>query len=240
MDGERPEVAARLTRLVGVPQVSISLSDRWMPLGKPVLNNGSWDTTPAREAVLSKRNSLIAPLVQQQLQAWWLAAPKGANAPNWDIVSTCAIKNQPGLLLVEAKAHDREQIGKSDRCTSGHEGNRTQIQHAIGEAAAGLRLATGGEWNISRDSHYQLSNRFAWSWKLASMGIPVVLLYLGFLNAREMSDQGLPFCSTDHWEGVLKSYGKGTVDNSCWGQWLDIRGVSLLPLIRAIDLPFDG
>lgn len=35
-----------------------------------------------------------------------------------------------------------------------------------------------------------MSNRFAWAWKLATMEVPVVLVYLGFLNATEMGDQG--------------------------------------------------
>jgi hypothetical protein len=44
-------------------------------------------------------------------------------------------------------------------------------------------------WTLSRDSHYQLTNRFAWAWKLASMGVPVVLGYLGFQGAAEMKDR---------------------------------------------------
>ena len=240
VDGDREEVAGRLTKLVSVPEVSISPSDRWMPYGKPVRENGSWDMTPAKEVILSQPSFLVETSIQRQLRAWWLAVPKRANAPNWDIASTCIVRNKPGLLLVEAKAHDNEQMGRADRCGSQHAGNREQIQSAINDAAAGLRLASGGSWNISRDSHYQLSNRFAWSWKLASLGIPVVLLYLGFLNARDVADRGQPFCSEAHWEQVLRSYGEGIVDDGCWGQWLDVDGVPLLPLIRGVDQPFGG
>ena len=42
-------------------------------------------------------------------------------------------------------------------------------------ARNGLSAATGLQWGLSRDDHYQLSNRFAWCWKLATLGIPVVL-----------------------------------------------------------------
>ena len=63
--------------------------------------------------------------------------------------------------------------------------NHNQIGDAIQQANHGLEPLLPG-WDLSRDSHYQLSNRFAWSWKIASMGVPVVLVYLGFLNADEM------------------------------------------------------
>ena len=58
------------------------------------------------------------------------------------------------------------------------------------EANAGLRKLPTGQWALSTRHHYQLSNRFAWSWKLAMLGVPVVLLYLGFLNAQDMQDDG--------------------------------------------------
>ena len=113
-----------------------------------------------------------------------------------------------------------------------------QIRQAIAEAAAGLESVTGGRWCISRDHHYQLSNRFAWSWKLASLGIPVVLVYLGFLNAQDMVDRSSPFQSEDEWDRTLREYCKGVVDEGCWGNRLDIAGAPLLPLIRAVDQPF--
>ena len=58
------------------------------------------------------------------------------------------------------------------------------------EAAEGLRCETGKLWGLSRDHHYRFSNRFAWSWKLATFGLLAVLVYLGFLNAQEMADEG--------------------------------------------------
>ena len=244
MDGGREEVAGRLTRLVGrQSDVIISGGDRWMPFGKPVQKeDNSWDRTPADEAKLDGLTALFAPDARSrrelgdQLRKWWLAVPKGANTPNWDIASTCTIKGQRGLLLVEAKAHSAE-LGESDSCGSGNLGNRERIRLAITEAAAGLQTATGGAWNLSPDSHYQLSNRFAWSWKLASLGIPVILLYLGFLNAEDIADRGQVFGSAGQWETSLKAHSEGVVDNRCWGQWIDIDGVPLLSLIRGVDQP---
>ena len=184
-NGGREEVAARLTRLVGLQKdVIIGRGDRWMPCGKPVQReDNSWDRTPIHEANLNGLTALFARDARcrrelgDQLGQWWLAFPKGANTPNWDITSTCTIKGRRGLLLVEAKAHSAE-LGESDSCGSENPGNRQRICLAITDAAAGLQAATGGTWELSPDSHYQLSNRFAWSWKLASLGIPIMLLYL--------------------------------------------------------------
>ena len=114
-----------------------------------------------------------------------------------------------------------------------------QIARGIVEASDGLASATGKPWGLSRDHRYQLSNRFAWSWKLASLGMPVVLLYLGFLNAQDMADDGPLFRSEGEWTRVLRDHSRGAVDETCWGEWLDIAGTPLIPLIRGIDQPFD-
>ena len=194
-DGERGDVAVRLTRLVNLTEVVVYTEDRWQPHGRPVLRNCSWDTSPSDEAVLSRQNDLVSPDVSRQLRSWWLAVTRGSTmTPSWDLATTCTIRNRPGLLLMEAKAHSAEldHLGKrTPRTTNGWK-NHERIGAAIAEANEGLRLVNGRPWALSRDSHYQLSNRFAWAWKLASLGIPVVLVYLGFLNAVEMTDRGRP------------------------------------------------
>ena len=53
-----------------------------------------------------------------------------------------------------------------------------------------------------------------------------------------MADRGETFSSEANWEDALKSHYKEVVDSSCWGRWLDVNGVPLLPLIRAINQPF--
>lgn len=239
MDGEREEVAARLTNLVNVPGVAVAPDDQWEPYGKPVWQEGKWDLTPTREAQLGKANNLVSGAINRQLLDWWLVHTRNSATPNWDIASACTVKGQPGLLLVEAKAHLTELSPKSDQCGSTNMANREQIQLAIAAANATLQSTTGNLWNLSRDHHYQLSNRFAWAWKLADLGVPVVLVYLGFLNAQDMIGVNTElFQSAEHWAQSVKEYGKGVIDNSCWGQWLDIGGTPLLPLIRAYDQPF--
>ena len=244
VDGIRREVSGRLTRLVDLPDVTVSARDRWAPFGKPVFIDGSWDTQHSGEVVLSEPNGLVPHSIQRQLQAWWLAVPRGANAPNWDIVSTCHIRGEPGLLLVEAKAHSKEldRGGKSlgSNASPNSIKNHERIDVAIAEAATQFQEATGKRWDISRDHHYQLSNRFAWSWKLASLSIPVVLLYLGYLNAHDMADRGPVFRSKAEWRRTLKDHSRDVIEETCWEEWLDFCGVPFIAIIRGIDQPFDS
>ena len=219
----------------------ISAADRWLPYGKPVLReSGEWDDTPARETQLGKANTLVSGGINQQLLDWWLTVQtKNITTPSWDIASTCHINGQPGLLLVEAKAHLKELRPKRDRCYSKNPANRKRIQQAIEQANAALAAATGNPWHLSRDHHYQLSNRFAWAWRLADLGVPVALLYLGFRNAQDMDGKDTElFQSAEQWAAAVQEYGAGVVDNACWGQELDLGGTPLLPLLRAYDQPF--
>jgi len=154
--------------------------------------------------------------------------------PNWDIASSCSVAGKKGLLLVEAKAH-RDELKADDR--SGATGrNCLRIKEAITEANQALNDIMAG-WNLSHDNHYQLCNRFAWSWKVASLGVPVVLVYLGFLNATEMGVHC--FKSREEWEAAVHHYAEGVVPRDIWGQRLPDEGVAIYPLIRSIDWPLD-
>ena len=251
VDGGKEEVAARLTQLVGLDDVVVTRDDAWMPWGKPVMiEEDKWDTTPAKEAQRGGLTNLLSHKygakrsqeIKRQLRAWW--NPHGGRTPTWDIATTCNIRGLMGLLLVEAKAHQNEPDssgkGRPDRYAScGKRKNHAQICRAIAEAAVGLECMTANPWGISRDHHYQVSNRFAWSWKLASLEIPVVLLYLGFLKAEDMAEKGEPiFHFRTDWEDALKFHCEGVVDNSCWDRMWCVNGVPLLPIIRAFDQPF--
>ena len=238
VNDRKEEVARRLTQLIDIPDIEVSSNDTWLPLGKPVkLPNGKWDKSPASEAELDKEGSPLPCDIRAKLREWWLATGRNPKTPSWDIASTCSIGGKQGLLLIEAKAHVAELAPKSDRCGSSNDENRAQIAKAISEANDGLHIATEGPWNLSRDHHYQLSNRFAWAWKLASLDVPVVLVYLGFLNSQDMAGQEL-FRSLEAWEQHVKEYGEGVVDNGSWGQRLNIGGTPFLPIIRTYDQPF--
>ena len=102
-----------------------------MPHGNPILNNGSWDTTPAWEVELDKPNNLGGHGTHRKLQTWWLAVIRGnPTTPNWDIASTCKIRGKPGLLFIEAKAHEKE-LSEQNECGSRNSENRERILEAI-------------------------------------------------------------------------------------------------------------
>ena len=112
------------------------------------------------EAKIGVGNAFLNDKQNAAVTSWWLA--KGSNIPNWDIISTCKIGNSRGLVLVEAKAHANE-LGQNDSCGATDEFNRQQISSAIDEANKSL----GEAWSLSPGPRYQLSNRFAWAWKIA-------------------------------------------------------------------------
>ena len=228
-DGTPEQVAERLAKIVGRREVSISPEDQWQPCGKPDVREAQLDKQLKDGAVL------LSCAMRREMSDWWLV--NEAKTATWDLAGTCTISGTKGLLLVEGKAHSRE-LNKNDSC--GAEGaNRTQIDRAVEEANAGLRKLTSGEWALSTRHHYQLSNRFAWSWKLAMLKVPVVLLYLGFLSARDMQDDGDLFQSENDWRHTLLDYCRGVVDESCWESTLDVKGVPLMPMIRVFEQPFE-
>ena len=179
--GTCEQVAMRLTELIE-PYGKVSANDHWMP-------EGFCDT---QEAQLDKACKLLPKQEERdKLSNWWLAVPGNANTPNWDIASTCTVDGNKGLLLVEAKAHaqelNKEVKGKdlSVPATRDSKRNHMRIGAAIQDANSALNKGTRLQWRLSRDHCYQMSNRFAWSYKLAELGYPVILVYLGFLSTRQ-------------------------------------------------------
>lgn len=223
-------VAAQLTNLVCLPNMAISFDDHWMPRG----------LKDYKETTLIDSSYFLQPDKRRELKTWWLKKPRGAMLPNWDIASTCTIEGVKGLLLVEAKAHDKElsEAGKSQPTTAGSQLNHKQIGQAIDQANSGLNKVTAG-WALSRDSHYQLSNRFAWAWKLTMLRVPVILVYLGFLDATEMLDQGQPFDSREAWQTCIRNHAKNIVPEDPWEKKLEIDGTPVWFLIRSMQLKLE-
>jgi hypothetical protein len=238
--GSAKEVAARLSAISDGFAVVDANRHHWMPRG----------ISDPREAKLGDASDLLSQHVREMLSSWWLEVRAGANTPNWDIASTASINGTEGLLLVEAKAHSRElsDAGKStiqvDSLTestvdlsveSNHAKNDEKIAAGCHEATTALNKLLHG-WNLSSQTHYQLCNRFAWTWKLASLGIPVVLVYLGFLNAAEMEDQGRPFSSNGDWQALMRAHSSGIVPNDAWASPLLVDGVPVRALVRSVAL----
>jgi len=231
--GSADEVAAALTAVVA-PFATVSASDAWMPVG----------FEQVQEAELNKASLLLSEDLRATLGAWWLPPDRQtARTPNFDIASTCTVGGVPGLLLVEAKAHAQElrkeesgRLLKADASEDRRASHGT-IGKAIAEAAAGLTLATGASCHLSRDRHYQMANRFAWAWKLTELGVPVVLVYLGFLNADEMQDRGAPFARHADWQQLVQAHSATLFEVDPWEKAWACHGHSLVPLIRTIELP---
>jgi hypothetical protein len=156
------------------------------------------------------------------------------------------IDGTPGLLLVEAKAHEAELVKEAAgrRLAAddslGRKASHVTIGAAIDSARIGLEAVTRLKWQISRDSHYQMSNRFAWSWKVAVLGIPVVLVYLGFLNANDMSKPGeVPFANASAWKTIVSSHNAPLFSAEVWDRRWTVNGLPFIPLIRSLELPLD-
>jgi hypothetical protein len=216
--GPNPEVVAFLNSLVH-PFAKVDEDPKFMPVG----------FSKSEEARLGETPGFLTDEHRHVVTDWWLAVPEKANTPNWDLVCTCTVEGRRGLVIVEAKAHAGE-LKPNDCCGARDEDNRQRIKDAVGDASKAL----GEGWRLSVDSHYQLSNRFAWAWKVASLGVPVVLVYLGFLNANEM---GQPFASHEGWERCLLAYADGTVPRSVWNSsQIQVNGIPVIPLIRSADV----
>ncbi len=71
-----------------------------------------------------------------------------------------------------------------------------------------------------------------------ALGVPVVLVYLGFLGATEMSDQGAPLSNGDYWQGCVLSHAAGTIPEEAWEQRYETRdGTSFVPRILSVQQP---
>lgn len=230
LTGQSDEVVRAFLEKLVAPHAQISPECGWRPLGFRI----------PREVRLDKRCRLpfLTDEQRDELASWWLKNRQGANTPNWDLVAQCRIEGRDGLILVEAKAHAGELRPQQDRCQSGNAENQDQIARAIQEANTELNAVLPG-WSLKRGSHYQLSNRFALSWKLASMGIPVAFVYLVFLEALEMDDGSRTLLtSPEAWRDCLLRYAEGTVPSAAWGRAIRIRNAQggetpMIPLIRA-------
>jgi hypothetical protein len=194
---ESPSFAPDLAELVRPVQVTINDQAAWMPRGR----------ANPREARLESfgPRCLKDACDWRELTGWWLKRSKGANTPNWDIACPATINGTSGVILVEAKANISEfsAAGKplAKTASDATRANHDRIQAAIGEAQTALASSVPGI-GLSRDHHYQLSNRIAFAWKLASLGVPTVLVYLAFLRSQDFGTQAV-YTSDRHWRDVF-------------------------------------
>jgi len=220
----RKIIAHCLTKLVQPYAVVNDNRDKWMPQG----------FLEPDEAKLGEAPDFLSDIEREEVTNWWLKVRRRANTPNWDIISTCTIEEKPGLILVEAKAHSGEL--KTAGKNTGNLENDNRIKAAIDQANCALNKACPG-WNLSKAKHYQLCNRFAWSWKVAELGVPVILVYLGFSNTDEMTSRGKKSFHTAHdWAEAVHHHCLNIVPRDGWEQRLCINGTPMRAVIRSIEL----
>ena len=214
-------VAEFLTALSG-GNAQVSVEDKWAPDGFLSPNEAKLGVTPG-----------FLPKTQRtEITKWWLKNPGRANTPNWDLVSTANVGGRPGLLVVEAKSHEGEF--SSDRCGATNQANFQQIKKALEQANDAWNQHVPG-FALSAESYYQLSNRFAFAWKLAELNVPVVLVYLGCLNAEEMSGRRI-LSSHDAWRNCVVSRAGKTIPEAVWDRRFEFNGTPVTVMIRSADV----
>jgi hypothetical protein len=224
----RPEFPVELLQLVAPLDCRITARSTWMPRGY---------SSPV-EARLETFGASVMPHNEAwtHLRKWWLAHESGANTPNWDIAASCEIEGREGLILVEAKANAPElnALGKSldGKASKASLENHDRIASAISNACSALQdlgIPTG----ISRGSHYQLSNRVAFAWKLATLGIPTILVYLGFVADHGIADAGAPFADDTQWKQVFTEYASPVLPKNIFERRIDCGSGSFWFLVRS-------
>jgi hypothetical protein len=198
---EEPSFVPELLDLAEAATARVSARSQWMPRSYREPDEARLETFGPKW--------MSGMGVWEQLRKWWLKHERGANTPNWDIALGCELEGKAGLILVEAKAHKNElkTDGKVPEpgVSANSQENHAQIVAAIDEACVGLRHLEDSV-TISCSSHYQLANRLAFTWKLATLGVPTVLVYLGFYGDTGIRDVGPPFESDVDWRKAFDSY----------------------------------
>jgi hypothetical protein len=199
--GGDAEFRESLNRLLQPSGAVLGQGEQWMP------NHASSD-----EAQLATIGIGFLPdTVRIAVRDWWLVNLRMANTPSWDLVVTCQFDDRRGLVLVEAKAHATELANESGgKRQPGNPENHARIGLAIEEARKALDHVVPGV-KISRDLRYQLSNRVAFAWKLAALGVPTVLVYLGFTGDRNVTDLGEPIADEAHWRNLVQTHAEAVL-----------------------------
>lgn len=170
------------------------------------------------------------------LKKWWLDYPAGANTPNWDMAVYCLIDGKPGFALIEAKANWQEldTAGKrlSHDASPKSQANHRRIGKAIEEACIGWRRFDPSV-SIARDSHYQLANRLAFTWKLAMLGFPVVLVYLGFTGDEGIQNVADQFSDDKSWQSAFYSHIERIFPKELFERRLDLGAAPVWLLSRS-------
>jgi hypothetical protein len=233
---DSPNFEDRFNKLLKESGFAVSKTDPRAPMGH---------SNPREMQIRDFGPNHISELsIWKEIKRWW---PTEGTSPMWDLLVTAKYDGHKGLVLVEAKAHENELDwnGKQlkDKPSKGSITNHKRIGECIGEACRSLNEVWGSlndrypGFNIHRKSRYQLANRIAFAWKLAQCGLPVVLLYMGFLGDEGISYVGTPLRDDDHWQRVIGAYMHDVVPQSFPGQRIPLsENGSMTMLVRSLRI----
>jgi hypothetical protein len=122
---------------------------------------------------------------------------------------------------------------KLDEQKRSHE-NHERIAMAIAKANKALQINVPGI-ALSRDDSYQLSNRIAYAWKLASMGVPTALIYLGFIGDENIATDPHRLLVQSDWQSAFDSHSAKHFPVAYQGRRIDCGSASFWLLVH--DLP---
>jgi hypothetical protein len=235
----QPSFIAELNELLEPLPIVVQADDPYMPASKEEPKEARLETFGPK--VIHDAGTWTS------LKAWWLA--HAGNTPNWDFASACVLEGKRGLLLVEAKANVPElskagkrlvgiRAGKGKAAippSSKAKQNDARIREAIAEAGRAF-AALGVGKAFTAEAHYQLANRLAFAWKLASLGVPVALVYLGFCGDHGLVRIGAPLACEEHWCDLLRGHFSSCVPMKERELRVVVDGVPLWFAMRARDV----
>lgn len=194
----------QINDIINDKSIVITSDDWWYPKSKDKPKEVSILT------FLKSHSNLfnINPSYINEFKTWWVVY-KG-KFPTWDYIASATINGKKGIVLIEAKSHvdEFDTNGKKIKETASEAShvNHKQITEAIEKARDSINKLNRTEIKISIDNCYQLSNRIAQSWWLASHGIPVTLVYLGFIGDTSMANNYKIFMNESEWKVAVENY----------------------------------
>jgi hypothetical protein len=199
---------------------------------------------PRESELVGRKEPFLSAERQVEIANWWLVHKVGAKMPTWDLaISAFDATGYGALILVEAKAHatelsssgkkppNRKKQDQQERSDSNH----AQIADAIAKANAALQVGVPGIL-LSRDANYQFSNRIAFAWKLASLGIPTALIYLGFIGDEAISFGAHCLRTPSDWQAAFEAHSAKIFPINQLGQRIDCGAASFWVLVRHLPV----
>ena len=229
---ESPTYLKDINAMIKSAKAKVESTDKFLPLSK---------NKPKKPNL----NNFLAANYSKEMSAeflnWWLKHPgPSAITPMFDIISTCTIDGKKGILLVEGRVNTGElfynSIKKilSNLHTDNVMANQVSVENAINEANTSISK-TVKDIKLSTENCYQLSSRITEAWWLASKGIPVVLLYVGFLNYEKLSYKTHKIFTTDaEWQDLFKKHTEKVGVDKLLEKSVNCGAASFTTIVRSI------